>query len=135
MAKFQKGTSGNPSGRPKSDTANLKLLLAKHGQDVLQVVIDAAMDGDLAACKLVLDRLYPAIKPQSLPINIEVSGTLTEQGEAIIVKTLEGGIAPDVGSGLITMLSNQGKLVELDTLVQRLEDIENTLITIAQAKQ
>jgi hypothetical protein len=43
MAKFQKGVSGNPSGRPKSDVANLKPLLAKHGKAVLQKVVDAAL--------------------------------------------------------------------------------------------
>ena len=67
---FQKGQSGNPSGRPKKDTANLKPLLLKHGESVLQKVIDSALEGDLTACKLVLDRLYPAIKSQAMPVII-----------------------------------------------------------------
>ena len=125
MAKFKPGTSGNPSGRPKSDTANLKPLLAKHGKDVLQKVIDTALNGDMTACKLILDRLYPALKPQALTVNIKASGALTEQGQAVITEALKGSIAPDTASTLMTMLSNQSKLIEMDELIQRIEALEN----------
>ena len=125
MAKFQKGQSGNPSGRPKSDKANLKPLLEKHGKLVLQKVVDQALDGDLTACKLILERLYPPIRPQTQTISIAAKETLTEQGQTIINQTLAGNIAPDTAGGLITMLCNQGKLVELYELTGRIESLEN----------
>ena len=124
---FKKGQSGNPSGRPKKDTANLKPLLAQHGESVLQKVIDAALDGDLTACKLVLDRLYPAIKPQAMPVNVPVGETLPETGNNIVTETMTGNVAPDIGASLITALSNQAKLVEFTELSQRLERIEQQL--------
>jgi len=124
---FKKGQSGNPSGRPKQDTANLKPLLAQHGESVLQKVIDSALEGDLTACKLVLDRLYPAIKPQAMPINIPVGETLPETGNNIVTETMTGNVAPDIGASLITALSNQAKLVEFTELSQRLERIEQQL--------
>ena len=124
---FTKGKSGNPSGRPKKDTANLKPLLAKHGEAVLQKVIDAALEGDLTACKLVLDRLYPAIKSQAMPVNIPVGETLPETGINIVTETMAGNVAPDIGASLITALSNQAKLVELTEVSQRLERIEQQL--------
>jgi len=124
---FTKGKSGNPSGRPKKDTANLKPLLAQHGESVLQKVIDAALDGDLTACKLVLDRLYPAIKPQAMPVNVPVGETLPETGNNIVTETMTGNVAPDIGASLITALSNQAKLVEFTELSQRLERIEQQL--------
>lgn len=125
MTQFKKGKSGNPSGRPKQDTANLKPLLAKHGVDVLKKVIDTALNGDLTACKLVLDRLYPAIKSQASPVNIEAKGTLTDQGQAVITETLQGNIAPDTATALVAMLSNQSKLIEMDELIKRIEVLEN----------
>ncbi len=125
MARFQKGQSGNPRGRPKSDKANLKPLLVKHGKSVLQKVIDTALDGDLTACKLILDRLYPPIKSQTQAVSVSAKGTLTEQGQAIINQTLAGNIAPDTAGGLITMVCNQGKLVELYELTARIEALEN----------
>lgn len=124
---FKKGQSGNPSGRQKKDTANLKPLLAKHGESVLQKVIDAALEGDLTACKLVLDRLYPAIKPQAMPVNIPVGKTLPETGNNIVTETMTGNVPPDIGASLITALSNQAKLVELTELSQQLERVEQQL--------
>ena len=126
---FKKGQSGNPSGRPKKDTANLKPLLAKHGESVLQKVIDAALEGDLTACKLVLDRLYPAIKSQAMPVNIPVGETLPETGNNIVTETMTGNVPPDIGASLITALSNQAKLVEFTELSERLERIEQQLVT------
>mgnify|MGYP000241006933 CR=1 FL=1 len=124
---FTKGKSGNPSGRPKKDTANLKPLLAKHGESVLQKVIDAALEGDLTACKLVLDRLYPAMKSQAMPVHIPVGSTLPETGNNIVTETMTGSVPPDIGASLITALSNQAKLVEFTELSQRLERIEQQL--------
>ena len=121
---FKKGQSGNPSGRPKKDTANLKPLLAKHGASVLQKVIDAALEVDLTACKLVLDRLYPAIKPQAQSIKIPTGNTLEESGGNIVNATMTGCIPPDVGALLITALANQAKLVEATDLNKRIEKLE-----------
>ena len=124
---FTKGKSGNPSGRPKTDTANLKPLLVKHGEPVLQKVIDAALEGDLTACKLVLDRLYPGIKSQAMPVNIPVGATLPETGNNVVTETMSGNVPPDIGASLITALSNQAKLVEFTELSLRLARIEQQL--------
>ncbi len=125
MAKFEAGRSGNPRGRPKSDTANLKPLLAKHGISVLQKVIDTALDGDLTACKLILDRLYPAIKPAAQTVKIPVGRTLEKSGENLIKETMKGNLPPDIGAQLITALTNQAKLIEITELEARIEALEN----------
>ena len=122
--KFKKGVSGNPSGRPKKDTANLKPLLAKHGESVLQTVVDAALGGDLTACKLILDRLYPPIKPQSSTVSIKAGQTPVEQGEAIIKATLDGEVSPDVSQVLMSGLASQLKLVDQEEFERRIEALE-----------
>jgi len=121
---YKKGQSGNPSGRPKKDGANLKPLLEKHGKAVLQQVIDQAMEGDIVACRLILDRLYPAIKSAAAVVKIDVGDTLEETGSNVIASTLSGSIPPDIGSQLITALANQSKLIELTELSKRIETLE-----------
>lgn len=40
---------------------------------------------------------------------------------------MQGQISPDIGSQLITALSNQGKLIELQEMQERLQRIEKQL--------
>lgn len=128
-SKFKKGVSGNPTGRPAGKTpgAKLRKAIETKSDSILQSVINAAINGDMAACKMLLDRITPALKPIAQPICLPVNGSLVEQGGEVIRATLEGQIPPDIGSQLITALSNQGKLVELGELIERLQRIEKQL--------
>jgi len=121
---FKKGQSGNPTGRPKKDGASLKPLLEKHGKAVLQQVINQALEGDIVACRLILDRLYPAIKSAAAVVKVNVGNTLEQTGDNVIAATLGGSIPPDIGSQLITALANQSKLIELTELTERISALE-----------
>jgi hypothetical protein len=129
--KFKPGQSGNLKGRPKgkpSKVAGLRAAIEARADDVLQSVIDAAVNNaDMTACKMLLDRISPTLKPQSMVISLPVKSTLVEQGEEVIRGTMAGEIPPDVGAGLITALANQGKLVEVQELAERLSRIEKKL--------
>ena len=85
------------------------------------------LDGDTAAAKILLDRCCPVLKPQAMAINLPVNGSLAEQGGEIIRATMTGEIPADIGSQLITALSNQRKVNELQELTQRLDRIEKQL--------
>lgn len=58
-----KGQSGNPSGRPKGaknkTTLAAESLLKDHAEAITQKVIDLALQGDLLALKMCMDRLLP----------------------------------------------------------------------------
>ncbi len=124
--KFKPGISGNPKGRPKDKTpgAKLRKAIEAKADDILQSVIDAAIAGDMAACKMLLDRITPTLKPQALAVNIPVKETLPDQGKEIIKATMVGKVPPDIGSQLITALAAQAKLIELDDLLKRVEALE-----------
>jgi hypothetical protein len=62
-----------------------------------------------------------------LPINLVFQESLVLQGNEIIKATMGGEIPPDIGSQLITALSNQGKLVDFQEMVERLARIEKQL--------
>ncbi|MEI6270447.1 MAG: hypothetical protein WCP01_16345 [Methylococcaceae bacterium] len=126
---FEKGASGNKQGRIAGRTpgAKLRKAIEAKADEILQAVIDAAILGDMAACKMLLDRITPTLKPQALAINLPVKETLPEQGNEIIKATVTGQIPPDVGAGLITALAAQGRLIELQELGDRLDHLEKKL--------
>jgi hypothetical protein len=125
--KFEKGKSGNPKGRPKTKvpTAPLREIILIDMPDIIGKLAELAKAGDVQAAKVLLDRVCPSLKPQALPVNLPVADTLAGQGGEIISAILAGKIPPDIGGQLITALSAQAKIIEIDELTKRIEALEN----------
>jgi hypothetical protein len=123
---FKKGQSGNPAGRkPSLNTMReFREKLSDDMPDILETVVKMAKDGDMAACKLLMDRLYPAIKPQAMPISVPIAETLDATGNNILATILNGTVSPDIGAALITALANQAKIIEISDLQKRIEALE-----------
>jgi hypothetical protein len=126
--KFKPGVSGNPKGRPpaKIKAAEVRAAINNNLTDIINAMIERALSGDVAAGKVLLDRVCPTLKPQATPINIDINpdASLAQIGDGLIKATLTGAIPADVGAQLITALANQSKIVELDELVKRIEALE-----------
>jgi hypothetical protein len=126
--KFKPGQSGNPKGRPKNKTpATLfRKAIVEDMPEIITALVDLAKGGDVAAAKILIDRVCPALKPQAMPVNLLVNGSLAEQGGEIIKATMAGQIPPDIGSQLITALAAQSKIIEIDELTRRIEALEQS---------
>ena len=124
---FKKGQSGNPAGRKPGTTSGAKVRKAIEAAipSVLKVVIEAAKNGDMAAAKVLLDRVCPVLKAQAQSVNIDADGTLATKGENIISAALSGNMSPDTAIQLISALSAQAKIVETTELIGRIEALES----------
>jgi hypothetical protein len=127
--KFQPGVSGNPKGKPKDKTPAtlLRKSIIDDMPEIILKLVEQAKNGDTTAAKILLDRCCPTLKPQALAISLPINGSLAEQGGEIIRATLSGHIPPDIGAQLISALASQGKLIELQELTLRLDNIEKKL--------
>lgn len=121
---FQAGRSGNPGGRPGNLIA-LRKKLATGTPAVVTAVMKAAKEGDMQACRLILERMVPAIKPTSETIQFDFTGdTPTDQARSIMAAIADGQIPPDQGKALIEALAAVGKIAEIDELSRRLAALE-----------
>ena len=119
MAKWQKGQSGNPGGKPKgckhkATRAALKLLEGDL-KAITQKCIAAAKAGDLTAIKLILDKFLPAAK--ELPVTLKlpkVDGVadIPKALGAIIKAVADGELTTEQGQSLAAMLEAYRKGIE-----------------------
>ena len=126
---FPPGTSGNPSGRPKSANAELRQRLAQDGEKIVQAVIDQALEGDMTAAKMILDRILPPLRPTAAPVTVPLpfKASLIDTAQAILSAAAQGHIPADIASQLITATANLARINELEELKHRLETLERIL--------
>jgi hypothetical protein len=127
--RFRAGISGNPSGRPKTESAALRVKLAEHGPAIAAVVIEAAIGGDLQAAKLVLDRISPPLKAQAAPVILDLPGpeNATTTAAAIIRAAGDGQLSPDVAAQLVAAVGRLARIIEIDELKDRLASLERAI--------
>jgi hypothetical protein len=84
---WKPGQTGNPKGRPPGVSAitRLRESLASDVPEILAALVLAAKGGDVAAAKLILERVLPSLKSteQTQALSLP-EGTLTEQGRAVL---------------------------------------------------
>ena len=129
---WQPGQSGNPSGRPVGSKNRKSLLtqqLEEQGGLVAQRVIEAALAGDIQAASLVLQRICPPLRPQSVLVNftLDSQAPLAEQAQEILSAIANGNIDPETGRNLINCLGTVAGLMQTDELTRRLDALERRM--------
>ena len=138
---FKRGQSGNPAGkkpgtRNKATMAALELL-EEDLQAITKVCADKAKNGDLQACKLILDKII--LKPREQVVDLELPKIkevteIPKAQMAIIEAVAQGKVAPGEGQIITAMLESYrrsiltvdflAKLTAVEQRVKKLEDKE-----------
>ena len=128
MTKFKKGTSGNPKGRPMGipdRRVAYRGLIEQHVPELLEVVQKAALSGDLTACRLLLDKVVPSVRPREVTTTLpEFSGTLAARSEIILCAMAQGRLTPGEATNMLSALLAHSKVLETDKIVRRLDELE-----------
>ena len=133
---FKKGKSGNPDGRPlgsrnKTTLAALSLI-EDEGEQLARKAVELALDGDLPALKLCMDRLLPPAKERpleafSLP-QLNDQRSVLDALDTIANKLSLGELLPAEATSICKVLEQYRKHFETTELAERLETLERTLM-------
>lgn len=131
--RFVPGQSGNPKGKPKGTlhkaTRAALELLGGQLEELTQVVINAALAGDMTATKIVFDKLIPQAKEApieagALTLPELTSSTVPDAVAAVVQAVAAGDLPSGQGQALVAMLDGYRKSVELAELEARLTALE-----------
>ena len=124
---WKPGQSGNPKGRPKGsgDVAQIRSAIATRIPELLEAMMQRALDGDVGAARLLLERTVAPLRATDMgqPLNLP-NGTLTDQGRAVMVAVSSGELAASQGAALLGAIGALARVVELDELVARVAQLE-----------
>lgn len=127
-SRWKKGQSGNPRGRQPglATVAAIRGRLSTNLERILEQVEQAALGGDMAAARLIIDRVLPARKPEEVPVVLDMPEglTLAQKAERVIQAVADGLIAPGQACQLLTGLGAVARIVEVTELEQRIATLE-----------
>jgi hypothetical protein len=129
MTKFAKGHSGNPRGRPRGipdKRTALRELLAPHAEELVQKLIGSALNGDMAALKLCIEKLLPTPKATDEPVRLgNLGATAADQARTIISAAAEGRLSPNQAATFVSAIAAQARIIEIDELERRVAALES----------
>lgn len=125
--RWKPGESGNPAGRAPGtgEVAKIRAAISERVPELLAAMMARALDGDVGAARLLLERAVAPLKatdpPQALALP---DGTLTAQGRAVLASVAAGELAPGQGAQLLAAIGTLARVVEIDELESRVAALE-----------
>ena len=95
----------------------------------MQAVVDAALSGDMAAARMILDRTVPPLRPHSEIVQIPLDSPAgpAASAEAILRAAIVGKIPPDAAMQLLNAAASLARIIETEELKVRLEALERAV--------
>ena len=130
--RWAKGESGNPAGRAMGSVnrshALLRQMLVANSESVVMAVINAAEAGDMAAARIILDRVLPKRLCRSLDglvlPQINSVADACEAMAAITNAVLAGVLSAEEAAHLSAVIETYRRTIEATEVVARLERLE-----------
>lgn len=128
---FAKGVSGNPAGRPpgllNKATMAAQTLLDGEAEALTRKAVELALEGNIQALKLCLERICPPRKESPLAVElptVEGVAELPRLTSAILAAVGRGDLEPGQAAALASLVANHGKTLELAELEKRISALE-----------
>ncbi len=98
--------------------------------EVISKLIELAKAGDVPAARCLIERVLPAVRPESLPVmlpTVAAATTATEQAAQVIKAAVSGEIAPDVAADLLAGIANAARVADFDKVAEEVRQLREEL--------
>lgn len=133
--RWKKGQSGNPQGRPPGlrhkATIAAEVLLDGQAEALTAKAVEKALEGDVTALRLCLERVCPPRRDRPISIDlpeIQASADAVGASAAILRSVADGEITPDEAASLMKLVEGLARTIETKELEQRLDELERTVM-------
>jgi hypothetical protein len=131
---FQPGVSGNPAGRPKGSrnraTLRAEAFLDEHGEEILEKVLQMALEGDRVALKLMVERLLPPRRGRLVHFELpktETTEQISNAYDAVMAAAADGVITMEDALDFARLLDGKLKALEMTDLADEMREIRQHL--------
>ena len=132
--RFQKGESGNPTGRPRGVLNHATLLaqelLAARVESIAGKLIELAEGGDMRAIRVRMERLMPVIKDQPIAVElppIEKPADSVEAAAAIAAAVAAGELTATEAAKLAKVVEVYVRALDSKGFDERLGKLEKEI--------
>lgn len=130
-SRFKPGQSGNPKGKAPGTRNAALVALDKIGLDsaqaLLQTVIKKALDGDMLAARILLDRAWPVRKGRPVTFTLpptETAADVVQSLARLLEAVADGQLTLEEGQALASIIESQRKAIETTELDARITELE-----------
>src|SRR5262245_9519489 len=113
---WPKGVSGNPAGKPKGarskTTLAAEVLLEGQAAALCQKAINLALDGDVTALRLCLERIAPPRKSRCIQLELPSIQAVADvnAAQALVIQSMaRGEISPDEAATIANVIETRRK--------------------------
>jgi len=124
---FTVGNPGRPAGSLNKTTIAIQMLLDGEAEALTRKAVELAMQGNIAALKLCLERICPPQRERPLSVELPVIGSAAELPHltsAILSAVGRGELEPGQAASLAALAATHGKVLELSEFEKRISALE-----------
>ena len=124
---FSAGNSGRPRGSRNKATLAIESLLEGQAEELTQIAIKKALEGDSVALRLCMDRVAPPPKDAAVTFSMPTMSNALDAAEAAgsVLKAVSAGeLTPIEATRVMGLIDRYRRTLELTETEERLQVLE-----------
>ena len=128
---YKAGRSGNPEGRPRGSrnkaTMAVEALLDGEAKAIARKAVEKALEGDMAALRLCLERVLPPRRDRPVVFDlpkIEGVSDALNASSAVLTACAAGTLSPGEAVEVMGLISGHVRVLEMTEIGARLTAVE-----------